>query len=237
MQLANLARCDAEVAIAKRKFADDEVRSQLNWLADNFNCYIAVGQGPAPGVSLVWRDRRPELVALGPSLLRDVARGNNESDVLLGNHAPKVMESVFEGALRRDYLAVTDSTKWPIHEVSIDVAIDKRVTLSDACAGDQDGSRVLVSSDIGVSVSFIDCSASVHAEILMDISVSAGCQWAELAIAVFLLAPDRDWLRDFQILRALLLQLLPKAIRNVPVVARPCDDGGLWRHSGQLFLE
>ena len=89
-------------------------------------------------------DGWPELVAFCCTFLNNVASSDDQSNVLLCDHTPKVLESVIEGSLGCDYLAIANWSHRPVDKVCINVTIYKRVACLHACAWHKDRPRVLV---------------------------------------------------------------------------------------------
>lgn len=67
-------------------------------------------------------------MALGPSLLENVAGRDYKRHIFLGYHAPQVGERIVEWALACDYFSIIDITDWSIHEICIDVGVELRVS-------------------------------------------------------------------------------------------------------------
>ena len=110
---------------------------------------LFVGQIDCTGlIGLFW----PELVAFGPSLLVNVTCGDDQSHVLLGDHAPKVGEGVVEGSLARYYLPIVDVAQRPVHEVSIDVRRVLWVLMLKRGSGDEVYSGMLEWQDVRVTI-------------------------------------------------------------------------------------
>ena len=86
-------------------------------------------------------------MAFRPAVFDFSASGDDESDVLLGDHPPEISIGIFEGALTGDYLAIVE-TEWTIDEVRIDVPIDLCIARSKPFSRDQVYTGVLERSDI-----------------------------------------------------------------------------------------
>ena len=97
-------------------------------------------------------------MAFRSAFLCNVASCYDKCDILLGNHAPKVLECVVEGPLRRDYLPIPDLTQWTVHEISIDVAIYDSVSRGHAGPRHEYRSGVLERLDIDITVLVIELS-------------------------------------------------------------------------------
>ena len=72
------------------------------------------------------------MVALWSAFFGDVARCHYQGNILLGYHPPQVLESVLEGTLTCDYLAVAHVSERPINKVGIDIAALEISALSNA---------------------------------------------------------------------------------------------------------
>ena len=76
----------------------------------------------------------PKVMTLRSATLHSIARCHDQRDIFLGNHAPQVLKSVIERALRSYYLSITSSAQWSIYKVCINVASNKGIFLINARA-------------------------------------------------------------------------------------------------------
>ena len=96
---------------------------ELDWLTRRLHLNVYAFHALLEVLFLVGVDWRPELMALRPSFLYRVARGDYQSDILLSDHPPQVLEAFFQRSLTSYDLAIIDIATWSIHEISVNVAI------------------------------------------------------------------------------------------------------------------
>ena len=77
VQLAYLARRYAQVRVREGELPDDEEGSDLDWLSTLLHGNIDALQGTFPGRLHIRVNWGPELVALWPAFLRNVARSDD----------------------------------------------------------------------------------------------------------------------------------------------------------------
>ena len=212
VQLAHLARRYAQVRVRQGKLSDDEERSELDWLSTWLHGDVDALQGTFPGWLHVRVNWRPELVALWPAFLRDVARCDDKRDVLLCNHAPKVLECVVKGPLRSYNLPITDLSERTINKVGIDVAIHNRVSCWHAGTWHENWSRMLVRLDVDISVLFTQFFGFLHAHVSLSIGICALIERIKLRCKLLLCSPFRNSKRLFVVSLALSFDFFPDVI-------------------------
>ena len=94
----------------------DRITGRLHLNIDALHAFLKVR-------FLVWMDWRPELMALGSTLLNRVACSDNQSDILLRYHPPQVLEAFFQRSLASYDLAIINIATRSIHKISVNVAI------------------------------------------------------------------------------------------------------------------
>lgn len=212
VQLANLARRYAQVRVGESELPDDEKRSDLDWLSNWLHGDIDALQGTFPGRLHIRVNWGPELMALWPAFLRNVARCDDKRDVLLCNHAPKVLECVVKGPLRSYNLPITDLSERTIYEIGIDVAVHDRVSCLHAVTGHKNRPRVLVRLDVDISVLFTQFFGFFHAHISLSFGICALIERIKLVRELLLCFPFRDskWL--FEVSATLSFDFFPYVI-------------------------
>lgn len=123
------------------------------------------------------------MVALSGAFLDNVARGDDQGNVLLGDHAPQVLEGVVKRALTGNDLPVASLTEGPVDEVGVDIAADERVSFGDAASTHQVHSRVLERQNVRVSVLLFQLLIR-NEHLLLHGAVRAGSQRHELSVEI-----------------------------------------------------
>ena len=123
VQLTYLTICDTQVAVRQLVLTQEQMLSKLDWVTRRLHLNVYAFHALLEVLFLVGVDWRPELMALRPSLLNRVARSDYQSDILLSNHPPQVLEAFFQRSLTSYDFAIINITTWSIHEISVNVAI------------------------------------------------------------------------------------------------------------------
>ena len=205
----------------------------MYWHVDWLNRDVDALDSCLPRWFLVAVDGGPELMALGSALFRDVASCDDQGDVLLSDHPPEILKCVFKGPLRCDDLSIADLAERSIDKVCVDVAIDDRISIRHAGAGNKDGPRVLVRFDVGVAILRMNFNflSLFHAHILLHSSVRALVKELKFMVEVSLLPPLLDTHGSFKVFRMVTLDALQNLIGDILFGTWPTDNvGGTLRH-------
>ena len=237
VQLANFTRCDSQVAVCQRELSHDQIGCDLHWLSALLHKNVDALQGTCPGSLHIRMNWWPELMALRPAFLCNITSCNNQCDILLCNHAPKVLECVVKRPLRRYNLPISNLAKWTIHKISIDVAINHVTSGEHAGTRHKNRSGVLERLNIDISVLFIKLSGLWHAHFNLYLRICALIKCIELMRKLLLCFPFRYREGLLKIRSKLRFDLLPQIMRYVTLSAWASDACSLLRDLKQLLLQ
>jgi len=192
VQLVDFALDHASLLVVHQELAQCQVRSQL-LLLDHCHCDPSSYEVLEAYLS----DFGPVLLALGPSILLQIAHHGNQDDVLLHDHAPEVEHSHRSRALCPDQPPVIEAER-TVDVASINVRVVNALLLSRSRGSrHKSDTRAVERPDVDVPV-LRHVFAVVHHKVYMRLSKCQSVKFIEFIAEALLCAlySLRNPLRD-----------------------------------------